>query len=509
MVVVLIRLAARHWRLKLPISEFKKLQGNYTLVAQTFSLDFLDFIQIKLTKNTAGLNKNKLLLPMNLESEFSWKEVKQVADLLAFQKTGKHLSDIEMIVLKGSWSGETYEEMAEQAGYAADYLNKDVGNKLWKKLSDILEEKVSKKNLREPLKRASKEQQQPPVVPEGSVQEISFPEGSVPLDSTFYVERNDIESLCYDAVIKPGSLIRIKAPKLMGKTSLMNRILAHCQSQNYKTAYLDLSSVERSIIKDLDKFLRWLCLMVGRQLELENQLGDYWDTEILGSNGNCTVYFEEYLLPAIDCPLVLGLDEVDLVFPYTEVIEDFFGMLRGWHEKGKISPRWNQLRLVMAHSTECYISLDMNQSPFNAGVPVELPEFDPQQIKDLARLHELNWNESQIEELMGMVGGHPYLVRLALYEVSSEKMTLEQLLGEASTEAGIYSNHLRRHLEMLQQAPKLAQAWQTVVASSEPVELDSMQIYKLHSMGLVQRKDNQVIPRCDLYREYFRRVLSA
>ena len=82
-------------------------------------------------------------------------------------------------------------------------------------------------------------------------------------------------------------------------------------------------------------------------------------------------------------------------------------------------------------------------------------------------------------------------------------------LGEASTEAGIYSNHLRRHLEMLQQAPELARAWQTVVASPEPVELDSMQIYKLHSMGLVRRKDNQVMPRCHLYREYFRRVLSA
>ncbi len=446
---------------------------------------------------------------MNLESELTWIEVKQVADEIARQKTGKHLSDIEMIVLQGAWVGKTYEEMAQQAGYTADYLNKDVGNKLWKKLSDILGEKVSKKNLREPLKRASKAQQQQQEAAVSSVQEIPFPEGSVPLDSTFYLERNGIESLCYDAVIKPGSLIRIKAPKLMGKTSLMTRILAQCQSQNYKTVYLDLSSVERSIVKDLDKFLRWICLMVGRQLELENQLGDYWDTEILGSNGNCTVYFEEYLLPAIDCPLVLGLDEVDRVFPYSEVIEDFFGMLRGWHEKGKISHRWKQLRLIMAHSTECYISLDINQSPFNAGVPIELLEFDPKQVKDLACLHGLNWHESQIDELMGMVGGHPYLVRLALYEVSSGKKTLEQLLDEASTEAGIYSNHLRRHLEILQQAPELAQALHTVVASPEAVELDSMQIYKLHSMGLVQRKDNQVIPRCHLYREYFCRVLSA
>ena len=446
---------------------------------------------------------------MNLESEVSWIDFKQLANELTLQKQGKYLSDIEIIVLKGSWEGRTYEEMAQQAGYTADYLNKDVGNKLWKKLSEILGEKVSKKNLREPFNRASKNQQQQIGTTIPSLNEIPFPEGSVPFDSTLYMERNDIESLCYAAIIKPGSLIRIKAPKLMGKTSLMNRILAQCQSQNYKTVYLDLSSVERSILKNLDKLLRWLCLMVGRQLELENQLDDYWDTEILGSNGNCTVYFEEYLLPAIDCPLVLGLDEVDRVFPYTEVIEDFFGMLRGWHEKGKISQRWKQLRLIMAHSTECYISLDMNQSPFNAGLPIELQEFDPKQVKNLARLHQLNWNHSQIEKLMGMVGGHPYLVRLALYEVSSRKMTLEQLVHDASTEAGIYNNHLRRLLEILQQSSELVQAFKTVVASPEPVELDSMQIYKLHSMGLVRRQDNQVMPRCHLYREYFRRVLSA
>ncbi|MEW6497798.1 MAG: AAA-like domain-containing protein [Cyanobacteriota bacterium] len=344
-------------------------------------------------------------------------------------------------------------------------------------------------------------------LPKAERRELPFPEGSVALDSSFYVERPGIESLCYETIVKPGSLIRVKAPKMMGKTSLMTRILAHAANRNYQTVYLDLSSVERGILTNLDKFLRWLCLMVGRQLRLENQLNDYWDTEILGSNDNCTVYFEEYLLTQIDCPVVLGLDEVDRLFPYTEVIEDFLGMLRSWHEKGKISEIWKQLRLVMAHSTEVYIPLDMNQSPFNAGVPVELLEFDKNQIQDLVCLHNLNWNDTQVEELMRMIGGHPYLVRLAMYKVSSLKVTLEQLLQEAATEAGIYSNHLRRHLETLQKCPELALALKKVVTLPEPIELDSMQIYKLHSMGLVQRQNNYVMPRCNLYREYFRRVL--
>lgn len=445
---------------------------------------------------------------MNFQSAFTWEKAKQVVDRVVFKQLGEHLRDVEIDVIQASWEGLTYEKMAERYYLSVNYLRGDVGHKLWQKLSEALGEEVTKSNFKGALERVWKIEGASVTtpLPASSSLSLPFPEGSVPLDSPFYVERG-IESLSYETIIKPGSLMRIKAPKLMGKTSLMTRILAYAQSQNSRTVHLDLNSVERAILTDLNKFLRWLCLMTGRQLGLDNQLKEYWDTEILGSNDNCTVYFEEYLLPASDRPLVLALDEVDRVFPYSAVIEDFFGMLRSWHEKGKISKTWKQLRLVIAHSTEVYIPLDMNQSPFNAGVPVELQEFNRQQVQNLACLHGLNWNEDQIEELMRMVGGHPYLVRLAMYEVGSRKVTLKQLLGKATTEAGVYSNHLRRYLEMLQQAEELAQGLKQVVTSPEPVELDPMQIYKLHSMGLVKRQDNQLVPQCSLYREYFRRVL--
>ncbi|GAA6616886.1 AAA-like domain-containing protein [Scytonema sp. NUACC26] len=455
---------------------------------------------------------------MNLKSTFTWKQAKQVVEQVTVNNSGEHLKDIEMKVLQASWEGLTYEKMAEQYNLSVNYLRGDIGPQLWQKLSKALAEEVTKSNFRGALERAWKNQFStldplPDINTKLSVSMLTgslpFPEGSVCLESPYYVERDSIESTCYETLMKAGSLIRIKAPKLMGKTSLLIRILAYAESQNYKTVYLDFSSVERAILLNLDKFTRWLCLMVGRKLKLENRLQDYWDTEILGSNDNCTVYFEEYLLPEINCPLVLGFDEVDRIFPCHEVVEDFFGMLRSWHEKGKISEQWKKLRLVMAHSTEVYIPLDMNQSPFNAGVPVALQEFDRKQVKELAHLHQLDWNDDQVEELMKIVGGHPHLVRLAMYEICSKKATLKQLLQDASTEAGIYSNHLRRYLKTLhsEEAQGLKEALKKVVTSNEPVELDSMQIYKLHSMGLVQRQENQVFPRCHLYREYFCRVL--
>jgi AAA-like domain len=339
------------------------------------------------------------------------------------------------------------------------------------------------------------------------VHELEYPDGYVPLDSLFYIEHDNIESLCYQTLVKPASLIRIKAPKMMGKTSLMTRIIAQGVKQNYQGVYLDLGAVDKAVLTNLDRFLRWLCINVGDELNLNNQVDDAWNTRILGSNDNCTAYFKKYILVKINSPLILGLDDVDRLFPYSEILEDFFGMLRSWHEKGKISDVWKQLRLVLAHSTEVYIPLDIHQSPFNAGVPVELKEFNQQQVEYLAFRHGIKPNNVQLEELRKIVGGHPYLMRLAMYHIAAGKITLESLLQDVTTEAGIYSNHLRILLDILRSAPELVSALKKVVNSTVGVELDPIQIYKLHSMGLVQRHNIIVLPRCQLYREYFRRVL--
>ena len=333
--------------------------------------------------------------------------------------------------------------------------------------------------------------------------ELELPEGAVSLDSPFYVERSSIESRCYEEILQPGSLIRIKAPKQMGKTSLLNRILDKSAKQEDRTISLNLLEADGTVLSSLEKFLRWFCARVSGKLELTNQLNEYWDEDLSG-NSNCTAYFEEYLLSEIDTPLTLGLDEVDRVFAYPEIYEDFFGLLRTWHEYGKKSGIWKKLRLVMAYSTEVYIPLNINRSPFNVGLEVKLPEFSLEQVQDLAKRHRLDWKTGkEAQQLIDMVGGHPYLMRLALYRLGREDITLEQLLKDAPTESGIYSAHLRGHLEKLENDPVLADAMKQVVSVNEPVRLKEKQTFKLDSMGLIKRLGNDAIPSCELYRQYF------
>lgn len=108
-----------------------------------------------------------------------------------------------------------------------------------------------------------------------------------------------------------------------------------------------------------------------------------------------------------------------------------------------------------------------------------------------------------------MVGGHPYLVRVALYHIARQNMILAQLLQLAPTEARPYGDHLRRHLWNLQQQPELAVAMKSIVTPTHPVRLPTIQAFKLCSIGLAHQKGNEVIPRCNLYHQYFHEHLVS
>lgn len=451
------------------------------------------------------------------EQAITFETALKLADTAVFAKTKRHLRNIEVAVLRGALLGQKYDQIAAECDYAPEYIKHDVGPKLWQILSASLGEKVSKTNLMAVLaQRASWEED---TGTRKGITKMFIPftpltPPPLPLSpSSFYVERPPVESRCYEEITRPGALIRIKAPSQMGKTSLMVRILAHAKQQNpseVRTVALSLQRAERSIFNDLDKFLRWFCASITRKLQLPHRVDDYW-SETFGSKSNCTAYFEDCLLPDLNGVLVLGLDQVDEVFLHPEIADDFFTLLRSWYEEAAYgdsgNPLWQNLRLVIVHSTEVYIPLDINKSPFNVGLAIELQTFTPLQVFDLAKRYGIDLSEGELSELMQLVDGHPYLVQQALYHLVQQDLTLKQLIETAATDAGIYSNHLHRHLRSLQEHPQLAAAYEEVIHSSNPVELEQVLAFKLHSMGLVKLQGNQVISSCELYRQYFEEVL--
>ena len=333
--------------------------------------------------------------------------------------------------------------------------------------------------------------------------------GQIELESRFYIQRFPIEQRCLETISQPGALIRIKAPRQMGKSSLLARILAAAEKQGDRTVCLSFQLANQRIFQNSDAFLQWFCASISLELELFNseQLSKYWQlAEMIGSNQCCKAYFEQYLLPQINAPLTLGLDEVDRVFENPEIADDFFGLLRSLHEEGKRRDIWKNFRLIVVHSTEVYIPLDVNKSPFNVGLPIELPEFNIEQVQELALRHGLNLLKIELEKMIEIVGGHPYLLRLAMYHLANKDVKFDELINMGINANGIYIDHLKRHLWNLQKYPELLTAMQTVVMSDEPIKLPSEYGFKLNSMGLVKLIGNKAFSRCKLYTKFFQEI---
>lgn len=346
----------------------------------------------------------------------------------------------------------------------------------------------------------------------GGAEESNLPERTT--KTSFYVERPPTEQRCYDLIRQPGSLLRIEAPGKMGKTSLMQNIFQRVEERcNYRTVRVDLRSGvgDEGVISTLDKFLRWLCNNVNSQLQPTTQV-DYEWTENLSSLDNCKNYFEKRLLSQIDhnSALVLGLDNVERVYPHSTIAVALLNMLRTLYEEARTNKILSKLRVVMAY-THAYDLIKVYESPFNVGTKIDLPLFKETQVIELAEQHNLTLSEIDIKALLKLVGGYPLLLNKAFENLKYYKQTtLDQLLEQAPTYSGIYSEELLNLLKKLEQHPELATAMKKVVdaeTDSVSMQLKPEQVSQLKCMGLVHVVGNNVKPSCELYRLYFREHL--
>ena len=345
---------------------------------------------------------------------------------------------------------------------------------------------------------------------------LEYPDaGQMASNSYFYIERPPIEQQCFEEISSPPSApIIIKAPEKMGKSSLLARIIQKAKSQGETTVVINFELGEKAFFSNLSAFLHWFCESIILDLskdsqelgtDLQNRLQTYWKLAVrsIGPKAAVKDYFEKYLLPQLQQPLTLALEEVDILFEYPEIYKDFFGILRVMSQSGNEQKIWQKLRLVIVHSTEAYVPMNISESPFNIGIRFELPEFTPEQILDLAKRHQLEWSNTEVEKLRNMIGGHPFLVRLSLYQIARHEITLTHLLETAPTLEGIFSSHLRHIESILIDQEELGAAMKKIVNSTVPGRFSNPVRYKLKALGLVNLLNDIVTLRCKLYQLYF------
>ncbi len=333
--------------------------------------------------------------------------------------------------------------------------------------------------------------------------------GAVPLQSTFYVERNADREMQH-ALIRYDSIVLLKGARQIGKTSMLARGLQFARERGAKVALTDFQKFNQTHLESVGVFYLSLAESLADQLDMDILPADTWD-ERRGPNANFERFVRREVLEKLNAPLVWGLDEVDRLFT-TPFGSEVFGLFRSWHNERALDPSgpWAGLSLAIAYATEAHLFItDMNQSPFNVGTRLTLEDFTLAQVTDLnTRYGSPLKTPAELGRFFKLTGGHPFLSRRGLYELAARKMPLADFETTAIADTSFFGEHLRRMLVLLARDPNLTDVIRGVLRGQGCPTPESF--YRLRSAGLIAG-DSQADARmrCQVYADYLRKHLMS
>ena len=330
---------------------------------------------------------------------------------------------------------------------------------------------------------------------------FSAPGGTLRRDDPFYLERR-VDTIARSRARLTGETVVIKAPRQMGKSSLLIRYLSECRSVGKEIAFLDFSTFAESEFQDYGVMLLELAAFLVRSLGLKVTIPSRVKKQVWFIR-----FLEKDILSCVPHGLVIALDEVDRLLS-REFSGDFFSMLRSWHNsRAESASEWSKVDLALVISTEPYLLIDsVDRSPFNVSPALELGPFDGSQYARLNQFYGSPLSEAETDTLHAFLGGHPYLGRLALYLLAnSVYATLDALLTKAIDQEGPFGDHLEALLlKLCRDKVLLAGARSIFDSRGQP---DGDVCYRLKGAGLVRRENGIFKPANILYEQFFRRAL--
>ena len=123
-----------------------------------------------------------------------------------------------------------------------------------------------------------------------------------------------------------------------------------------------------------------------------------------------------------------------------------------------------------------------------------------EEVADRNERHNKPLGEKDINRLMDLLHGHPYLVRRALYLISSDRLSVAELFEKALDDRGPFGDHLRYHLFRLHGKDDLIDGLRRIIRENKCA--DDRIFFRLRGAGIIRAEGLKVVPRCQLYADY-------
>jgi AAA-like domain/TIR domain len=328
---------------------------------------------------------------------------------------------------------------------------------------------------------------------------LRTPGGVLSEDDPYYVERPQ-DGVIEDMAAFARTTLIIRAPRQMGKSSLLLRYLAACRKEGKHLAHIDLQTLTGAELSTYPTFLQAIAGSLLRRLQVDHDVSRI--TTTLGM----TYFVEDVLTTDGKSPLVMAIDEADRALG-ADWKHDFFSMLRAWHNRREeMDSRLKGLDIALVIATDPFLLIDdANQSPFSVGTVLSLEGFNQAQMVEVSKLYGSPLTPSQCAELWRLFEGQPYLTRLFLYRLRSrDAMAFDDLVTHAADIDGPFGEHLRSKLLLLQRQPELIDAFRAVL-HGYPLKNESI-FDRLHAAGLVSRGTGLIRAANLVYAKFFGRL---
>jgi AAA-like domain/TIR domain len=331
--------------------------------------------------------------------------------------------------------------------------------------------------------------------------------GALPTDSPSYIERK-VERKIHEVLKDTGATVTIKGHGKSGKSSLLARLCSRAIENGRACCILDFYGLDAKTFKTSDELFPALAQSIADELDLDLDPAAQWSAR-RGVKQNLTIFLEKQVLARLECPLLLAFDNADLIFRYQESREALVSTLRVWHNlradtrKGKM---WKSVGLVVTHSSEPGLWIDNPyESPFNVAHEFILDDFTEEEVVRLGTAYGRELR-GKADALIDLVGGHPYLVRLALYTMATERCTFAALEKTAIDDDGPFAPYLGHLFNILHSDNLLLKAVRQILKYGKCD--DDILFQRLWSAGFTRGEDRRNVRlRYDLFDRYFRKKL--